>query len=164
MIQNSRKFTALGTMIGALCLLGVCVSQANAQSLFGDPTPTTAPAAAAAAAAGDAAVAAGSAAAKTVKKVVAKPKKKVAARDASKININNKRGATLVELTVTSKANANANPQLIAAGLLSGKKKTSNLAKKGGCLYDVSGTFDDESTIEVAGMDLCKDTTINLVE
>ncbi len=163
MSKKRRTIAAITGALGAIALIGMTSSSATAQSLFGSsPAPAEA-AAGAAAATGEAAASAATSAARAVAK---KPvKKKVAAsRDASKVNVVNKRSATLVELSVTSKSAASAQPQIVASGLIAGKRKTSNLAKRGGCIYDVSGEFDDESTIEVAGMDLCKDTTINLVE
>ena len=175
MKKLSGKSATFAGVLGVVALIGGFAATASAQSLFtpnltaptapSAPTVPSAPAVSqsdAAAAAGAAVDAATSAPAKKVKKPA--PKKKVAARDAAKVNVNNKRSSTLVELTVTSKSAANAQPQIVASGLIAGKRKTSNLTKKGGCLYDVAGSFDDESTIEVAGMDLCKDPNINLVE
>ena len=173
MKKFSRKAATFAGAVSILAMIGGFAATATAQSLFSPtlsaPTAPSAPAvspsdaAAAASAVGSAAEAATDAATKKTKKPAPK-KKKVAARDAAKVNVNNKRSSTLVELTVTSNSAANAQPQMVASGLIAGKRKTSNLSKKGGCLYDVAGSFDDESTIEVAGMDLCKDPNINLVE
>jgi hypothetical protein len=57
-----------------------------------------------------------------------------------------------------------AKPQTIASDLAGGKRTSAALAKNGGCLYDISGLFSDESVVEVNGADLCKDSTISLVE
>ncbi len=160
MTYFDRKAAVLAIALGGASLFGAA-APASAQSLF-----NTTPAPAVEAAEGAAVEAAGAATtaarrAVTTRKPAAK---KPAGRNAAKVNIVNKRGSTLVELAVVSKASATAQPQMVASGLLAGKRKTSNLARNGGCIYDISGAFDDESNIEVSGFDLCKDPTINLVE
>lgn len=153
MTRFDTKAAALALALGGAVL--IASAPAGAQSMF-----NTTPAPAAEAVAQEAGAAATRAAAPARKPAA----KKVAAKNATKVNVINKRGATLVELAVVSKSAANAQPQIVAAGLTAGKRKTSNLAKNGGCVYDVSGEFDDESTIEVSGLDLCRDANINLVE
>ncbi len=153
MTRFDTKAAALALALGGAAL--VASAPARAQSLF-NSTPAPAVEAAAEQAAG-----AATRATAPARKAVAK---KTTAKHAARVNIVNKRGATLVELAVVSKSAANAQPQVVAAGLLAGKRKTSNLTKNGGCVYDISGEFDDESTIEVSGLDLCRDGTINLVE
>jgi hypothetical protein len=93
-----------------------------------------------------------------------KPRKPVAPKEASRVNVVNQRDATLVELSIVSQAARNAAPQVVAHDLASGKKVTAALAKRGGCVYSVSGTFDDQSTVEISAVDLCKDNNLNLVE
>lgn len=154
MTRLTSKAAALVIALGGVALLA---APAGAQSLF-NTTPAPAVEAPVAEAVGAATAAAVRAA--TPRKAAKKP----AAKNAAKVNIVNKRGATLVELAVLSKSAANAQPQMVASGLLAGKRKTTNLTRNGGCIYDVSGAFDDESTIEVTGLDLCKDANINLVE
>ncbi|HWG06621.1 MAG TPA: hypothetical protein VG271_16535 [Beijerinckiaceae bacterium] len=80
------------------------------------------------------------------------------------MNVINERAATLVELSVVSQSARNAAPQVVAHDLATGKKVTAALAKRGGCVYGVSGTFDDQSTVEISAVDLCKDNDLNLVE
>ena len=55
--------------------------------------------------------------------------------NASMVNIRNERAATLVELSVTSTTAKDAQPQIVAHDLTSGKKISAKLAKKGGCIY-----------------------------
>jgi hypothetical protein len=150
----SRKVVALAGAIGGAFLIGA-PDLAIAQSMF-DPTPTAPAAAPAPAVAQDAG-------AEPAAKPKAKPKKR-APREATRVNVNNRRSATLLQLEVTSASSPGAKAQVVAAELASGKRKTSNLARRGGCIYNISGSFDDESTVEVAGMDLCKDANINLTD
>jgi hypothetical protein len=141
--------TALGPLVAiAIVAPGI----ASAQSLFDSQAPATTPTTAAAA--------------PTAKKPAAKkPMAKAAvAKEASKVNVINNREATLIELSLTSMATRDAKPQIVAHDLVGGKKTTATLAKKGGCVYSVNGTFDDQSTVELSALDLCKDNNLNLVE
>ena len=135
-------------------------SSAMAQSLF-NPTPAapavTIPAPAAQPVAQE-------------KTIAAKPKAKPAAKkpaqaaNAGTVLVVNKRKVALLELVVTSTKSDDAKPQTIATDLAGGKRKSSALTKNGGCVYDISGVFSDETVVEVNGADLCKDSTISLVD
>ncbi len=139
-------------------------SSAMAQSLF-NPTPAVPPVVMPAPAAAQPAVAV------EEKKAAAKPaaakpaaKKPAQSTNASTVTVVNKRKVALLELVVVSIKTDDAKPQTIASDLAGGKRKSAALAKNGGCLYDISGLFSDESVVEVNGADLCKDSTITLVE
>jgi hypothetical protein len=151
--------TALGLVLAIAILTAPGV--ASAQSLFGAPAPdaSSTPASSAPPAASAAAPAA-------AKKPVAKrmPRKPAVPKAAAKVTIINNRDATLVELSVTSTTARNAKPQVVAHDLKSGQKVSAPLAKNGGCIYEVSGDFDDQSTVEQAAVDFCKDANLNLVE
>jgi hypothetical protein len=82
----------------------------------------------------------------------------------AKVNVINDRDATLVELSVISTTAKDATPQIVARDLKSGQKISAPLAKNGGCIYDVSGNFDDQSTVEQSAVDFCKDANLDLVE
>jgi hypothetical protein len=135
-------------------------SSAMAQSLF-NPTPAapavTIPAPAAQPVAQE-------------KTIAAKPKAKPAAKkpaqaaNAGTVLVVNKRKVALLELVVTSTKSDDAKPQTIATDLAGGKRKSAALTKNGGCVYDISGVFSDETVVEVNGADLCKDSTISLVD
>lgn len=101
-----------------------------------------------------------------VKKAVAKkrPTKPAPPKAVAKINIANDRAATLVELSVTSTTVKDAKPQIVAHNLKTGQKISAPLAKKGGCIYDVSGTFDDQSTVAQSAVDFCDDANLDLIE
>jgi hypothetical protein len=132
---------------------------ASGQSLFAAPPGQTK-----AAPADATANAAPAASPKKAAAVKPKPRKPTNPTQASKVNVINERKATLVELSLTSETTKDAKPQIVAHDLPGGKKISTPLAKKGGCIYSVSGTFDDQSTIELSALDLCKDDNLNLVE
>ena len=90
----------------------------------------------------------------------AKPAAKPAVAD---VLVDNRREATLMELTIKSKAKG-AEDIVVAKDLAPGAKLTAKLPAKSGCVFDVSGFFDDESVLEVAGVNLCKDKRLTLVE
>jgi hypothetical protein len=95
-------------------------------------------------------------------KVAAKPKKP--AIPAGKIAIDNRRDAVLVELTLTPAGGKGGAPIVVAHDLAAGQKLLVPLPKKAGCVFTMSGTFDDESTLDVPAQNLCKDGAVNLVE
>ena len=90
----------------------------------------------------------------------AKPAAKPAA--VADVLVDNRREATLMELTLKSKAKG-AEDIVLAKDLGPGTKLTAKLPAKAGCVFDVSGFFDDESVLEVAGVNLCKDKRLTLV-
>ena len=90
----------------------------------------------------------------------AKPAAKPAVAD---VLVDNRREATLMELTIKSKAKG-AEDIVVAKDLAPGAKLTAKLPAKAGCVFDVSGFFDDESVLEAAGVNLCKDKRLTLVE
>ena len=77
--------------------------------------------------------------------------------------VDNRREATLLELSLKGKAK-DSEEVVVAKDLGPGAKLTAKLPAKAGCVFDVSGFFDDESVLEVAGVNLCKDKRITLVE
>jgi hypothetical protein len=52
----------------------------------------------------------------------------------------------------------------IAGPLAAGKKKAVWLTHGKACLFDLSAVYDDGSTMDASGVDLCADKKINLVE
>ena len=78
--------------------------------------------------------------------------------------VDNRRETTLIELTITPKAANSGGPVVIARGVSSGGRVNAKLPAKGGCIFDVSGSFEDESTLDVASVNLCKDPRLTLVE
>jgi hypothetical protein len=92
----------------------------------------------------------------------AKPKRKPAPK-VLQVQVLNQRDATLVELTVLGRTK-NAQSHVIASGIGPGGKMVGKLPANLGCVFSVSGSFDDESTVEVPAVNLCKDPRITLVE
>jgi len=90
----------------------------------------------------------------------AKPAAKAATAD---VLVDNRREATLLELTLKSRAKG-AEDIVLAKDLGPGTKLTAKMPAKAGCVFDVAGSFDDESVLEVAGVNLCKDKRLTLVE
>ncbi len=95
---------------------------------------------------------------------LAKPKKaraETAPRNGAILVINS-RSANLLELTATpEKGGAEIT---IARDVVAGGRAAGKLPAKAGCVFSLSGRFDDESTLEAAGQNLCKDGRINLVD
>ena len=92
---------------------------------------------------------------------VAKPKKP--APKFLSVQVINQRDATLVDLSILGRVK-NARTVLIASGVGPGGKKAAKVPANQGCLFSVSGSFDDESTVDVPVVNLCKDSRITLVE
>ena len=90
----------------------------------------------------------------------AKPAAKPATAD---VLVDNRREATLLELTIKGKAKGSEDIVLVKE-LGPGAKLNAKMPAKAGCVFDVSGYFDDESVLEVAGFNLCKDKRLTLVE
>gem|GEM_PF-4360115 len=92
---------------------------------------------------------------------VAKPKKP--APKILNVLVINQRDATLVDLSILGRVK-NARTVLIASGVGPGGKKAAKVPANQSCLFSVSGSFDDESTVDVPTVNLCKDPRITLVE
>lgn len=95
------------------------------------------------------------------KKVAKAKAAKVAPVPKGKVVVDNQRNATLNELIVTPSGGA---PVTIAKDLPGGQKVTVPLPKKMACVVTISGSFDDESEVDVPSQNLCKDGRITLVE
>jgi hypothetical protein len=108
-----------------------------------------------------AAVLSGCVAASAQQAAPAKAKPAAAKAVAGDVLVDNRREATLLELSLKAKG---ADEVVVAKDLGPGAKLTAKLPAKAGCVFDVSGFFDDESVLEVAGVNLCKDKRLTLVE
>ena len=153
--MNIRR-VSLSALAAVILGVAACVSvPAIAQSQA--PATLEAPAAEAAT------DAAKPAARKRVKRktVAKKPKGEVIPRNGA-IVVTNRRGANLVELTAMPEKGGN--PVVLARDLAAGGKASSKLPAKAGCVFSLSGTFDDDSSMDAANLNLCKDGRVNLVE
>ena len=90
-----------------------------------------------------------------------KPKAEPATRGGA-ILVSNQRDSTLLELTATPQ---NGGAEItIARDVAAGARAAGKLPAKAGCVFNLSGRFEDESSMEAANLNLCKDGRINLVE
>jgi hypothetical protein len=90
-------------------------------------------------------------------------KRKPVAAKVINVQVLNQRDTTLVELTVLGNGR-NAQAITIASQIGPGGKMTTKVPANQGCVFAVNGSFDDESTVEVPQVNLCKDPRITLVE
>ncbi len=91
--------------------------------------------------------------------VAAAPKAKPAS---SQLTIDNQRGVMLLALTIVSKGGKST--PIVLTKELAGGESIKVAFPKGGCVYSMTGTFDDGSGLEINTIDLCKDRTVNLVD
>jgi len=142
----------------ALCaLLGVAIGATSAASAQNAPAPTpdsTAPPAADAAPAAPA-------------KAMAKPHRKIARPMAKKpaivlVTVSNMRAVALTGLDAAPTGGAES--ARILGALAPGKKAVAKVAHGKDCTFDLHGAYEDGSTTDVPGVDLCKEKKLNLVE
>lgn len=136
MMRNKMKFAIVGLAIG-VCATGGAWAQAAAPAA---PEP--------AAAADDAAK--------------AKPKRRPG-KPVINVVVTNSRGVGLVELDAAI-SGGDGKSVKIAGPLAAGKKSVAHLKHDKACQFDLHGTFDDGTTTDNSGVELCKDRKINLVE
>ena len=118
--------------------------------------------------AGAVAVPATAAPAKAMK---AKPKAETAKAEKPKakklpfvtVTVKNGREAALTMLTATI-SGGSGDPVKVAATLAPGKSATAHLAHDKDCLFDLHGEYADGASMDEAGVELCKDKKINLVD
>ena len=85
------------------------------------------------------------------------------AAEAKSLRIENKRAVALTELVITTKNNGVPESFVLAQNLAAGKN-IAGAVPRGKCLFDVKGTFADQSTLAAHDMDLCAQRTIRLVK
>ena len=95
--------------------------------------------------------------------VAAPVKKTKPAPKALQVQVLNQRDATLVEIAVIGRTK-NAKTLVLASSIGPGGRKVSKIPANQGCVFSVTGTFDDDSTLDVPVVNLCKDPRITLVE
>ena len=91
-----------------------------------------------------------------------KPKPKKPAMASVSVTIANKRSVGLTDLQASESGTGKT--KKIAGPLAAGKKTVVSLTHGKDCLFDLSAVYDDGSTMDAAGVDLCADKTINLVD
>lgn len=85
------------------------------------------------------------------------------ARPPAQVTVTNARALILAALEIRS-ADGTRVVASLREPLAGGKSVRLRLAKPQGCSYQVSGSFEDETDVETAAVDLCKDPVIRLVE
>ena len=76
--------------------------------------------------------------------------------------VANERAVALTELLAATSGSSES--KKIAGPLEPGKKVVVHLAHDKACLFDLHGAYEDGTTTDAVGVDLCKDKKINLVE
>jgi hypothetical protein len=99
--------------------------------------------------------------AKHAAKPAAKPKK-AAEPTTVDVVVTNDRKVALT--TLLASISGSPESKKIAGPLAPGKKVVVHLAHDKACLFDLHGLFEDGADMDAAGVELCKDKTINLVE
>lgn len=91
-----------------------------------------------------------------------KPKKAMKPKGMAKtpVTVENNSGLGLVELDAMLSGQQNS--VKLAGPLESGKKIKVMVAHDKACLFDIHASYDDGSTGDANGLDLCKEKTINL--
>jgi hypothetical protein len=142
MNKGIRNTISLCALLG--CLFGT-VSVAGAQ--------TAAPDAAAAKPAEDATA-----------KPAAKPHKMApkAGAAVAVVTVTNKRAVALTALDATPSGGVEA--VTILKSLAPGKKATAKVKHGKDCVFDLHGAYEDGSSTDMPGVDLCKEKSFNLVE
>ena len=153
-----NKIQTTGLVLGLL-LAGI-IAPALAQVAAPPPPDAVAPAASTA----PTAVAAPAAVAPAVPKKMKphKPKPQPLKLSMIAVTVTNMRAVTLTTLQATPAGGGDA--QSLATNLAAGKKATSKIKHNKACLFDLHGAFVDDSTTDLGGIDLCKDSKLNLTE
>lgn len=93
-----------------------------------------------------------------------KPRRAGPKTNATSVTITNNRTAPLQDFQIST---SGATPIVVAKltkPLAPGKSATLAIKGKRGCLFDISGAYADQSTVENDGHDLCKDSKLKLSE
>jgi hypothetical protein len=78
------------------------------------------------------------------------------------LQVTNSRKVGLKELDVTPKGLFL--PTKVLGALGSGKKATAKVSTAKDCVFDIRGSYDDGSSTESLGVDICKDQNVNLLD
>lgn len=90
-------------------------------------------------------------------------KKAPAARDVV-LTLNNQRKSSVVFFTVIGKDSNGQEPNLLKDALIAGKSIKVKAKAVTGCAVSVAADFEDGSSVEATGIDLCKDPVVKLVD
>lgn len=149
MSSNPFKLSCLAVALAGALVAGAAHAQMAA------PAAPDAPMAAAAADAGDQVAAK----MKKPKKADAKAKKLPFVT----VTVTNNRTVGLVELDALISGSTGDSVKVVGA-LGEGKKAVAHVAHDKPCLFDLHGSYADGATLDETGVNLCKDSKINLVD
>ena len=100
---------------------------------------------------------------KPAKAKAATAKKAPAARDVV-LTLTNKRKSSVVFFTVFGKETNGQEPNLLKDALEAGKSVKVKAKGVTGCTLSVAADFEDGSSVEAGGLDICKDPVVKLVD
>ena len=100
---------------------------------------------------------------KPAKAKTAAVKKTPAARDFV-LTLNNQRKSSVIFFTVIGKDSSGQEPNLLKDALIAGKSIKVKAKAVMGCAVSVAADFEDGSSVEAAGLDICKDPVVKLVD
>ena len=78
------------------------------------------------------------------------------------VTVTNSRKADLVLLEAAKSGSADW--KKVVGPLKSGKQASAKLPQTSDCRFDLRGTFDDGESMDVAGINVCADKTLNLTD
>lgn len=87
----------------------------------------------------------------------------ISAGQAKSLRIENKRAVALNELKIVHKDGAKSQSFVLASDVAANGRVRAKVPA-GKCLFDVIGTFEDQSSLHAMDMDLCRQNTIRLVK
>lgn len=90
-------------------------------------------------------------------------KKAPAGRDVV-LTLNNQRKSPVVFFTVFGKESNGQEPNLLKDALAAGKSVKVKAKSMTGCTLSVAADFEDGSSVEASGLDVCKDPVVKLVD
>jgi hypothetical protein len=80
------------------------------------------------------------------------------------LTLSNKRKSSVVFFTVYGKETNGQEPNLLKEALESGKSIKVKAKSVAGCSLSVAADFEDGSSVEATGLDICKDPVVKLVD
>jgi hypothetical protein len=80
------------------------------------------------------------------------------------LTVNNQRKSAVVFFTTYGKESSGQEPNLLKDALAAGKSIKVKVKSVSGCLLSVAADFEDGSSVEASGLDVCKDPVVKLVD
>jgi hypothetical protein len=78
------------------------------------------------------------------------------------VTVTNSRKADLLQLLAAESGSADW--KKVLGPVKSGKQASATLLQASDCLFDLRGTFDDGESMDVSGINVCADKTLNLTD